>query len=639
VLIIILLALVATYASFHHQIQRSLTVGLLLDSKNPREESFEYTANQVSDPVDFLRRAWATGKITHRQLVAEFLKSNAVRNSSWLSGAEPLVVACTMDADASVRELGLATLEARHSPRLFEAAQAQLEDIDPLIRLLGLNYLRPSDPKKAVPILIRFLNDPDLRIVAAAEVGLMRATGEDYGVRARLAIASQEGNAAGKVDPANVEAIRRGVEQRKEWWLKHQNDYELPPGSPASLPELRLPDIGRPPAADFTLRDLQGNKVSLSNFKGRVVLLNFWATWCTACLAEIPDLVALQQTLGTKVVILGVALDGVPDEDGDNHGERDEKSTQANSSPSSVRAKVQHAVKARRINYQVLLDPKNSVGAQFNGGELPTTVILDSEGRVRRRFIGERNLAVFQAMVAEAAKPLTTGQTRAEPLVLESSENRVVLLELFTSEGCSSCPPAEKWFSGLKGAPGLWKEFVPLAFHVDYWNYLGWRDPWASKANSDRQRGYAAHWGGNSIYTPGFVLNGEEWRAWSPRKDAPQVSRTRVGVLKTSSQDLEHWLVNFSPARQDTAGFEAHVAILANGLESEVKAGENRGRRLNHDFVVTSLTTRPLKKYGDQFQAEIELKAEQKKGLAVASWVTRLGDLEPLQAIGGWIPN
>jgi len=234
-----------------------------------------------------------------------------------------------------------------------------------------------------------------------------------------------------------------------------------------------------------------------------------------------------------------------------------------------------------------------------------------------------------------------SSRTPAEPLVLQSSEKQVALVELFTSEGCSSCPPAEKWLSGLKGAPGLWTEFVPLAFHVDYWDYLGWRDPWASKAYSDRQRGYVEHWHRNSIYTPGFVLNGEEWRAWFSQQDTPKASRTKVGILKATSPDRQHWLVSFSPARQATADCEVHSAILVNELVSDVKAGENRGRRLNHDFVVTSLTTRPLKKYSDEFQGELDLKTDkqEKRPLAIAIWVTPLGSLEPLQATGGWIPS
>ena len=93
-----------------------------------------------------------------------------------------------------------------------------------------------------------------------------------------------------------------------------------------------------------------------------------------------------------------------------------------------------------------------------------------------------------------------------QPLVFQSPATRTALLELFTSEGCSSCPPAETWLTSLKTSPGLWKEFVPVAFHVDYWDHLGWRDPWSSREFSDRQRAYAASWSNNSVYTPGFVL-------------------------------------------------------------------------------------------------------------------------------------
>ena len=81
--------------------------------------------------------------------------------------------------------------------------------------------------------------------------------------------------------------------------------------------------------------------------------------------------------------------------------------------------------------------------------------------------------------------------TDAAPIQFQSPERQVALVELYTSEGCSSCPPAESWLSGLKEKPGLWSEFVPVAFHVDYWNYLGWRDKWSSKEYSDRQRDYA----------------------------------------------------------------------------------------------------------------------------------------------------
>jgi len=175
-------------------------------------------------------------------------------------------------------------------------------------------------------------------------------------------------------------------------------------------------------------------------------------------------------------------------------------------------------------------------------------------------------------------------------LTFQSSGKQTALIELYTSEGCSSCPPAETWLSRLKESSGMWKDFVPLAFHVDYWDYLGWRDPWANKLFSDRQRNYANQWRSESIYTPGFVLNGKEWRDWSGRKDGPKSAGANVGGLTVSSSDTNRWQVNFAPANTGSAAYEVHAALLAGGLSSNVKAGENRGRLLNHDFVVLILT-------------------------------------------------
>src|SRR6059036_376240 len=91
--------------------------------------------------------------------------------------------------------------------------------------------------------------------------------------------------------------------------------------------------------------------------------------------------------------------------------------------------------------------------------------------------------------------------------VFESGSQRAHVIELFTSQGCSSCPPAEAWLSKLKAEPGLWKDFLPLAFHVDYWDRLGWRDPFAAKEWTARQYQYSANWKKESVYTPGFVLD------------------------------------------------------------------------------------------------------------------------------------
>src|SRR5581483_3259392 len=97
-------------------------------------------------------------------------------------------------------------------------------------------------------------------------------------------------------------------------------------------------------------------------------------------------------------------------------------------------------------------------------------------------------------------------------VTLRSGDSQASLIELFSSEGCSSCPPAEEWLSGLQTSNGLWKEFVPVSFHVDYWDYLGWKDKWASPEFTRRQRSYASLFNSDSVYTPEFVLNGREWK-------------------------------------------------------------------------------------------------------------------------------
>ena len=229
----------------------------------------------------------------------------------------------------------------------------------------------------------------------------------------------------------------------------------------------------------------------------------------------------------------------------------------------------------------------------------------------------------------------------ASSVEFKSSETQTSLLELYTSEGCSSCPPAEKWFSSLKTSSALWKNFVPVAFHVDYWDYLGWRDPWASKDFTDRQYAYARAWRSDSVYTPGFALNGKEWRAWSRSRSIP-TSTAKTGILKVTSADLKNWDVTFSPTASSGETYEAHAALLASGLTSDVKAGENNGRRLEHDFVVTRLKPCLLRADGNQAQGRIELeltKGEPAKSSALAVWITHSGKLEPLQATGGWLPS
>jgi hypothetical protein len=232
---------------------------------------------------------------------------------------------------------------------------------------------------------------------------------------------------------------------------------------------------------------------------------------------------------------------------------------------------------------------------------------------------------------------LTGLAASAAPIQFESRDRQAPLVELYTSEGCSSCPPAEAWLSRLKEAPGLWSDFVPVAFHVDYWDHLGWSDKWASKGFSDRQRAYVQSWGSASLYTPGFVLNGREWSGW---RGAPPAPGNKSGVLKVTSEDAEHWQATFVPASPGASSYQVHSALLGSGLFSDVKAGENAGRRLRHDFTVLGFTEQPMVRKNSGFQATFILVARQRTPegkLALAVWTTRTGRLESLQAVGGWL--
>src|SRR4051812_5188527 len=149
----------------------------------------------------------------------------------------------------------------------------------------------------------------------------------------------------------------------------------------------------------------------------------------------------------------------------------------------------------------------------------------------------------------------------------ESGETQSSLIELFTSEGCSSCPPAEKWLSALKSSSDLWKKVVPVAFHVDYWDHLGWRDRFAKPEFTSRQQRYAAAWGGDSVYTPSFVVNGKEWRGWFGSNAMP-ITSTKVGVLRVSVGDNGKVSATFAQETMQSQPLALNVALLGNDLES-----------------------------------------------------------------------
>jgi len=238
-------------------------------------------------------------------------------------------------------------------------------------------------------------------------------------------------------------------------------------------------------------------------------------------------------------------------------------------------------------------------------------------------------MAVYVASMVSAA---------AETVHFESPGPRVSLLELYTSEGCSSCPPADRWMRTLRDDPRLWRELVPVAFHVDYWDYIGWNDRFASPVYSNRQRDYARGRHVSTVYTPGFVLAGEEWRSWFTRPVLRLNNSVQGGKLKLSVTESQA-KVAFTPSLPVSGDLEVHVAILGFDLKTEVRAGENGGRTLEHDFVVLGYrslaTTRRASTYTASFSLpDVKAPSERK---AIAAWVSPRHDPRPIQAVGGWL--
>jgi hypothetical protein len=165
---------------------------------------------------------------------------------------------------------------------------------------------------------------------------------------------------------------------------------------------------------------------------------------------------------------------------------------------------------------------------------------------------------------------------------VKSGEKITPVLELYTSEGCSSCPPADQWLSTLKGQP-----VVAQAFHVGYWDYIGWVDRFATPANTTRQREIANLNRLRSIYTPQFVRNGQDWRDYTRVLDSNTPAKANIVMQRTQGAD------SFKATVTPVSGVEswsAYWTVTEHGHSSRVKAGENSGEFLKHDFVVRQYT-------------------------------------------------
>lgn len=211
----------------------------------------------------------------------------------------------------------------------------------------------------------------------------------------------------------------------------------------------------------------------------------------------------------------------------------------------------------------------------------------------------------------------------------ESGVEQNQLIELYTSEGCSSCPPADRFLGTLQHDDLLWTRRIPVALHVDYWDGLGWPDPYANNSHTRRQTKYKDLGLTDSVYTPQFVVSGNEWRAYFSRKSLPKQSKRKVGVLSLTIANRSY-SAKFHPHKTNKQVYVLNIAQLAMNVEQAVANGENRGKILSHNFLATN--HQQNLNQGLSWTGTLQTANSD----AYAAWISLPYSQKPLQSVGGY---
>ncbi len=223
-------------------------------------------------------------------------------------------------------------------------------------------------------------------------------------------------------------------------------------------------------------------------------------------------------------------------------------------------------------------------------------------------------------------------------LEFNSGENKIHLIELYTSQSCSSCPPAEKWISRFKGSRDLWKKYIPIAFHVSYWNHLSWVDTFSKESYSKRQRDYDNIIKAG-VYTPQILIDGKDFRKWRTIEDTPQLEvSTSPGNLKVILDDKNKTADFNFISLNTTKELHCYGAYIESGHSTEVISGENKGRKIDQDFIVRNLYEAKATKNGQHYSCRLNMhikNIETKSEHSLVFWLINNETYEVVQATGG----
>lgn len=230
------------------------------------------------------------------------------------------------------------------------------------------------------------------------------------------------------------------------------------------------------------------------------------------------------------------------------------------------------------------------------------------------------------------------GANKTNSTIFRSKAEQTSLLELYTSQGCYSCPTAENWLNTLLSFKGLWHDVVPIALHVDYWDYLGWKDPYGEKQNQERHYAYKFQGHTPAIYTPEMILNGRDYTTWR-KGELPNFKTGKdIGELELSRTN-DGIRVFFSSKNKSGKALRANVALLGFGITAAIKAGENDGRTLHHEFVSLARKSAIAYPVGPLYLWQFPAISSEhtRRRSALIAWLDSEDNNQPIQAVGGWI--
>src|SRR6185437_3731476 len=274
------------------RMQQELTGWLICREDAPGPLAMQEMVETSPDPGQTLQRLWDTHKIVQREFVLDYLRYRGMMGSTPLWPAVRLLTLQAANCgDMDTQQAALTVLAENDDDQAIPVAISMLRDVDPDVRRNALIFLQQRQDKRLAPIFAQMLDDPspDVRNFAAA--GLASISDKDFGLHFN----------------ADEQTAQKGLTMWKQWWAAEQVKYasmELPPSA-----HYDIQPVG--PAVDFALTDLSGQTVRLSDFKGKLVLITFWATWCPPCLKELPSLAELHQRRSNDVVILAISADGL----------------------------------------------------------------------------------------------------------------------------------------------------------------------------------------------------------------------------------------------------------------------------------------------------------------------------------------